>query len=203
MSCSLPVNPNLPETDAITKAADCLASGGLVILPTETVYGLACDPNQPEAMKRLQATKGRDANKPIARLVASLAQVKYQALHWNRGIESLCQTYWPGPLTLVLETETGWTGFRIPDHPVPVAVAAAFGSSIALTSANLSGKTDPRTADETNHLPANLTLDSGPASDQAIPSTVIKINGHHLEGLREGTLPFSTLETVFNEGRVS
>jgi tRNA A37 threonylcarbamoyladenosine synthetase subunit TsaC/SUA5/YrdC len=46
-------------------------------------------------------------------------------------------------------------------------------------------------------------LDSGPASDQAIPSTVIKINGHHLEGLREGTLPFSSLETVFNEGRVS
>ena len=84
MSCILPVNPNQPETDAITKAADCLASGGLVILPTETVYGLACDPNQPEAMKRLQATKGRDANKPIARLVASLAQVKSQALHWNR-----------------------------------------------------------------------------------------------------------------------
>ena len=58
--------------------------GGLVILPTETVYGIACDPNQPEALKRLQATKGRDANKPIARLVASPAQVKSLALHWNK-----------------------------------------------------------------------------------------------------------------------
>ena len=69
--------------------------GGLVILPTETVYGIACDPNQPEALKRLQATKGRDANKPIARLVASPAQVKSLALHWNKGIQALCQTYWP------------------------------------------------------------------------------------------------------------
>jgi L-threonylcarbamoyladenylate synthase len=132
------MNPNQPDTGAITKAVDCLAAGGLVILPTETVYGLACDPNQPKALKRLQATKGRDANKPIARLVASPAQVKSQTLHWNKGIEALCQTYWPGPLTLVLETQTGWTGFRVPDHPIPIAVATAFGSSIALTSANFS-----------------------------------------------------------------
>ena len=71
----------------IAKAAKCLAAGGLVILPTETVYGIACDPNQPEALKRLQNTKGRDANKPIARLVASPAQAKSQALHWNKGIK--------------------------------------------------------------------------------------------------------------------
>ena len=201
MSCILPMNPNQPDTGAITKAVDCLAAGGLVILPTETVYGLACDPNQPKALKRLQATKGRDANQPIARLVASPAQVKSQTLHWNKGIEALCQTYWPGPFTLVLETQTGWTGFRVPDHPIPIAVATAFGSSIALTSANFSGNKDPRTADETTHLSADLTLDSDPASDQAIPRTVIKIHGSHLESLREGTLPFSTLETVFNEGR--
>ena len=75
----------------------------------------------------------------------------------------------------------GWTGFRLPNHSIPIAVAATFGSSIALTSANLSGDRDPRTADETNHLAADLTLDSGPTADQAIPSTVIKIHSHHLE----------------------
>ena len=145
MSSILQVNPNQPDAVVIAKAAKCLAAGGLVILPTETVYGIACDPNQPEALKRLQATKGRDANKPIARLVASPAQAKSQALHWNKGIQALCQTYWPGPLTLVLETKMCWTGFRVPDHSIPIAVAATFGSSIALTSANLSGERDPRT----------------------------------------------------------
>ena len=203
MSSRLPVNPNQPDAVVIAKAAKCLAAGGLVILPTETVYGIACDPNQPEALKRLQNTKGRDANKPIARLVASPAQAKSQALHWNKGIQALCQTYWPGPLTLVLETEMGWTGFRVPDHSIPIAVAATFGSSIALTSANRSGDRDPRTADETNHLGADLTLDSGPTGDQAIPSTVIKVHSDHLENLREGALRFSTLETVFNNGLAS
>ena len=203
MSFVLPVNPNQLDAAVIAKAAKCLASGGLVILPTETVYGIACDPNQPEALKRLQSIKGRDANKPIARLVASSTQAKSLALHWNKGIQALCQTYWPGPLTLVLETEMGWTGFRVPDHSIPIAVATAFGSSIALTSANRSGERDPRTADETNHLAADLTLDSGPTAEQAIPSAVIKIHNHHLESLREGTLSFSMLETVFNNGLAS
>ena len=203
MSFILPVNPNQPDADAIAKAVNCLVSGGLVILPTETVYGIACDPKQPEALKRLQAAKGRDANKPIARLVASHAQVESLALHWNKGIEALCQTYWPGPLTLVIKTKMGWTGFRLPNHSIPIAVATAFGSSIALTSANLSGESDPRTADETNHLSADLTLDSGPTPNQAIPSTVIKIHSDHLESLREGALTFSTLVTVFNNGLTS
>ena len=203
MSSVLLVNPNQPDLAVIEQAAKCLTAGGLVILPTETVYGIACDPNQPKALKRLQATKGRDANKPIARLVASSAQAKSQALHWNKGIQALCKTYWPGPLTLVLETEMGWTGFRVPDHSIPIAVAATFGSSIALTSANRSGERDPRTADETNHLAADLTLNSGPTADQAIPSTVIKVHRHHLENLREGALSFSTLETVFNNGLAS
>ena len=203
MSSRLSVNPNQPDAAVIAKAAKYLATGRLVILPTETVYGIACDPSQPEALKRLQATKGRDANKPIARLVASPAQVKSLALYWNKGIQALCQTYWPGPLTLVLETEMGWTGFRLPDHSIPIAVATTFGSSIALTSANRSGERDPRTADETNHLAADLTIDSGPTGDQAIPSTVIKIHTHHLESLREGALNFSSLETVFNNGLAS
>ena len=203
MSSTLPVNANQPDATVIAKAAKCLAAGGLVILPTETVYGIAFDPNQPKALERLQATKGRDANKPISRLVASSAQAKSLALHWNKGIEALCQNYWPGPLTLVLETEMGWTGFRVPDHSIPIAVATTFGSSIALTSANRSGERDPRTADETNHLAADLTLDSGPTADQAIPSTVIKIHSHHLENLRPGALSFSSLVTVFDNGLAS
>jgi len=200
MSLQLTINSQNPEPDAIARAIQTLVEGGLLILPTETVYGIACDPQQPKALQRLQAAKGRDANKPIARLVATPQQVKPLALHWNSGIEALCQAHWPGPLTLVLETADGWTGFRVPDHPVPIAVATAFGSALALTSANLSGQPDPRTAQETEALSADLTLDSGPTAEQAIPSTVIKIDHQTISLLREGALPFSTLETRFREG---
>ncbi|MAI20522.1 MAG: translation factor Sua5 [Kiritimatiellaceae bacterium] len=200
MSSHLKIDPQHPAPDAITRAAQLLAEGGLLILPTETVYGIACDPQQPQALQRLQAAKGRDANKPIARLVATPQQVKPLALHWNNGIQALCQAHWPGPLTLVLETAHGWTGFRVPDHPVPIAIATAYGSALALTSANLSGQPDPRTAQQTHDLPADLTLDSGPTADQAIPSTVIKIDRQTIELLRAGALPFPALESLFHQG---
>jgi L-threonylcarbamoyladenylate synthase len=200
MSYHLTIDPQHPAPDAIARAAQLLSDGGLLILPTETVYGIACDPQQPQALQRLQAAKGRDANKPIARLVATPQQAKPLALNWNNGIQALCQAHWPGPLTLVLETADGWTGFRVPDHPIPIAVATAFGSALALTSANLSGQPDPRTAQETEALSADLTLDSGPTAEQAIPSTVIKIDHQTIQLLRQGALPFPNLETRFHEG---
>ena len=90
---------------------------------------------------------------------------------------------------------------RIPDHAfIREVCRLCAGSPLALTSANLSGQPDPRTAQETEALSADLTLDSGPTAEQAIPSTVIKIDHQTISLLREGALPFSTLETRFHEG---
>ena len=187
-----------PEREALEKARDILNRGGLVIVPTETVYGIACDPAVPGAMEKLIQAKGRDGDKPIARLAADGAQVKAAARNWNPGLEALAAKWWPGPLTMIVETDDGWTGYRVPDHAVPVGLAKLCGRTLALTSANLSGEPDTKTAEEAiASVEADLALDSGPSAAEAIPSTVIKVDGRELTCLREGRVPISEIERVF------
>ena len=189
-----------PDLSLIDKACRIISNGGLVIMPTETVYGIACDPENSNAVRRLQEIKGRDKNKPLSYLAGSINQVKKVCINWNSGIDSLCKKFWPGPLTIVLETKNGWLGFRVPDHNIPILICNAYGSFLALTSANISGKPDASTAKSAASLDADLILDGGISSDQAIPSSVIKINGANLEIIREGVLTFSKLNECFSYG---
>ncbi len=188
-----------PDPALLKKALDVLLDGGLVIVPTETVYGVACDPAVPGALDKLMAAKGRDGDKPIARLAADLEQVKKSAIHWTPGLQALATKYWPGPLTIVLETAEGWIGYRVPDHAVAAGLAQLCGHTLALTSANLSGQPDTKTAAEAlASIQADLVLDSGPSADQAIPSTVVKVDEKQIECLREGCIPFLDLQPIFN-----
>ncbi len=187
-----------PEPRLLAEAKAVLEAGGLVIVPTETVYGIACNPSVPGALEKLIAAKGRDGNKPVARLAANPKQVSQTAKNWNTGLQSLATTYWPGPLTMVVETDDGWTGYRIPDHAVALALAQTCGCTLALTSANLSGDPDTKTAQEAMaSVEADLVLDSGPSAEQAVPSTVVKVDGDQIECLREGCLPFQDVEWIF------
>lgn len=197
----LKTNARQPDAEALEEAKAVLSGGGLVIVPTETVYGIACDPTVPGAMDRLIAAKGRDGDKPIARLAADPEQVAATATEWNDGLQALAGKYWPGPLTIVLQTADGWTGYRIPDHAVALELAKTCGQSLALTSANLSGDPDTKTAQEAiASVKADLALDSGPSAEQAIPSTVVKVDGEQIECLREGCLPFEEVLSVFTRG---
>jgi L-threonylcarbamoyladenylate synthase len=196
----LAIDKDNPDIQTLERAKAVLDAGGLVIVPTETVYGIACDPAVPGAMKRLVAAKGRDGGKPVARLAADGGQVKAASKGWNAGLEALASTYWPGPLTIVLETSDGWTGYRVPDHAVAIGLAKLCGRTLALTSANLSGNPDTKTAQEAiAAVRADLALDSGPSADQAIPSTVVKVDGSQIECLREGKIPFAEIETLFSQ----
>ena len=187
-----PVTPiSKPQPDRLEKARKILAAGGLVIVPTETVYGIACNPAVPGALDKLIAAKGRDGDKPVAQLAASAEDVAAVATNWNQGVQALAARYWPGPLTIVLETTSGWTGYRVPDHPVALALAKICGRMLALTSANLSGEPDTKTAQEAmNSVGADLVLDSGPSAEEAVPSTVVKVDGAKIECLREGCITF-------------
>ncbi|MDF7801464.1 L-threonylcarbamoyladenylate synthase [Pontiellaceae bacterium B1224] len=194
----LEINREAPQPERLAAAKAVLLDGGLVIVPTETVYGIACDPAVPGAMERLIAAKGRDGDKPIARLAADGEQVKAASKHWNSGLDALAANWWPGPLTIVLETSNGWTGYRVPDHAVAIELAKLCGRTLALTSANLSGEPETKTAQEAiASVEADLVLDSGPSAEKAIPSTVIKVNQNKIECLREGRVPFSEIEQVF------
>jgi L-threonylcarbamoyladenylate synthase len=187
-----------PEAELLEEARAVLDAGGLVIVPTETVYGIACDPAVPGALEKLISAKGRDGDKPVARLAADGAQVKTASKHWNAGLDALAAKWWPGPLTMIVETSDGWTGYRVPDHAVAIGLAKLCGRTLALTSANLSGEPDTKTAQEAMaSVEADLVLDSGPSAQQAVPSTVVKVDGDRIECLREGCIPFEQVEQIF------
>jgi L-threonylcarbamoyladenylate synthase len=160
-----------------------------VVVPTETVYGLAVDPSVPGAMDQLFAAKGRPSDKPVALFVPAVGDVLGRGA--GDGAAALAQRYWPGPLTLVLETPQGPTGFRIPDHPVTLALLEDYGAPLAVTSANLSGGAPATTAEEAVEAlgaSVSLVLDAGPVRG-GVPSTVVKLGGGEPEVLREGAIP--------------
>ncbi len=189
------INPERPEPELIRRACMLLEAGELVVVPTETVYGIACDPAH---LEKLYAAKERDRGKPIARLAASLEQVEAFGAKFGKHGRALAEKYWPGSLTLVLDTPDGPTGFRVPSHEVPLALARAFGKPIALTSANKSGGADAISAQDafqTLEKNAALFLDAGECSGK-IPSTVVQCSESGVKILREGAVSKTEIEQV-------
>lgn len=195
--------------EALEAAIQALWAGGIVGLPTETVYGLVVLP-QPEPLASLLLAKQRPVEKGIALLVDSMAQVEPLA-DMVPAARRLAERWWPGPLTLVLSPlprvalprslhgPTGALAFRMPDHRVPRALAAALGP-LALTSANLSGEPDATTAAQLvaaiGHS-ISLVLDGGPAQG-GIPSTVVAIDREGTRVLREGALTAAEVLAVLD-----
>ena len=185
------VDPVRPAPEAIAAAADVLRRGGVAILPTDTVYGIAADPLAAGAEQRIYAAKGRDAGKPIPLLVSDISDVaRWGAVIGRRG-RALARRYWPGPLTLVLRTGEGFEGFRVPNHPVTLAVLKAAGGILRVTSANRSGAPAARDAAAARaalgaHV--DLVLDAGPAP-LGLESTVVREEGEDVRVLREGAIP--------------
>ena len=126
-----------------------LARGLVVAYPTDTVYGLAVDPRNPEAVRRLFALKARDASSALTLIAADLEQARLAA-ELGETAEQLARAFWPGPLTIVGLARAGLTaeavaggdtvGVRVPDHAVAVALAREAGFPVTATSANVSGQ---------------------------------------------------------------
>lgn len=189
------INAGRPEPELIRRACVLLEAGELVVVPTETVYGIACDPAH---LEKLYAAKERDRGKPVARLAASLEQVEALGAKFGKHGLALAKKYWPGPLTLVLNTPDGLTGFRVPAHEVPLALARAFGRPIALTSANKSGGADAVSAQEafqTLEDSVALFLNAGECSGK-VPSTVVQCSENGVKILREGAVSRAEIEQV-------
>ena len=184
------IDPQHPDPAGIQAALAALRRGELVIVPTETVYGLAADDRNAAAMERLFEAKGRPKDKPIALLAASVDELERHGAQLGPSGRRLAAIFWPGALTLVLNSPAGWVGFRIPDHPVMLALLRAWGGVLAVTSANRSGEPPARTATEACAALepfVALALDAGPAIG-GVPSTVVKVDGDNVEILREGAI---------------
>ena len=200
----------LPD-ESIHRAVSILRAGGLVGLPTETVYGLAGDASNPLAVARIFAAKGRPADHP---LIVHLAGPEFLS-KWAREIpplaESLAEAFWPGPLTLILKRQpwvldlvTGGQdtiGLRVPAHPVAHAVLAAFGGGLAAPSANRFGRISPTTAaavSEELGEAVDLVLEGG-ASEGGIESTIVDCTGEMPVILRPGLLTTVRIEAFLNQ----
>ena len=175
-------------TEAFRQAADVLNGGGVAVIPTDTVYGLAARPDRPKAVDRLYAIKGRAAKKPIALLASDLEAVeRFCGRPLVGRARELAEAHWPGALTLV----TGGEGFRIPDHAATRELIAACGGVLRVTSANLSGRrpaTDAPQALADVGLSADIVVDGG-VSPGGVPSTVVRVRDDgSLELLRDGAL---------------
>lgn len=192
----------LANDEGIAKAARILADGGLVAVPTETVYGLAARADSAEAVARIYAAKGRPSFNPLIVHVRDLEQAKRYA-RFPYYAHHLAGTQWPGPLTLVLprRENTGLAeavmaglptlALRAPAHPVMQAVLAAVDFPLAAPSANRSGFISPTTADHVlTSLKGriDLVLDAGPTSE-GVESTILAVReDDSWEELRPGPL---------------
>ena len=198
----MPANPDgpgpVPATpENIRRAAEALKRGELVVVPTETVYGVAARADSAAALERLYAAKGRAESKRIARFADGLAAVRAAGARVDAAAERLAAAFWPGPLTLVLEMAAGeWEGFRVPDHPVALAWLRELELLPAVTSANRSGQPPALTAQDAwaaLEPHAALALDAGP-SPGGRASTVVRVGAEALEILRAGPIGAEELE---------
>lgn len=195
-------------TSDIEKASETLRAGGLVALPTETVYGLGANAEDPAAVARIFQTKGRPPTHPLIVHIGGADQLG----EWVEGASAtarlLAEHFWPGPLTLVLRRgrrvpleATGGletVAVRVPDHPVALALLSAFGGGITAPSANRFGSVSPTMAD---HVRAELgdavdfVLDGGPCG-VGVESTIVDVTGETPSILRPGGVTREDLEAV-------
>jgi L-threonylcarbamoyladenylate synthase len=199
----LSVSSASPEPEALAGAAAVVARGGIVGFPTDTLYGLAADPRNPEAVARVFEVKGRAAGEALPLIAADLAQVEKAAGRLPRLARRLAARFWPGPLTLVIDAApaiapavhggTGTMAIRVPDHPVARGLASAVGFPITSTSANPAGEPAPSRADDVALLLGarlDLLLDGGPTPG-GLPSTIVDARSERPRLVRAGAIPFA------------
>jgi L-threonylcarbamoyladenylate synthase len=214
MARVLPVDPVAPDAGAIAEAVRVLRAGGLVAMPTETVYGLAARALDERAVARVYAAKGRPAHHPLIAHVEGVAQARSLAASWPERASLLARAFWPGPLTVVVDRAPhvpaavaggGPTlAVRAPSHPVALALLAALGEPLAAPSANRFQGLSPTTAEHVVKQlgdVVDLVLDAGPC-DAGIESTVVDVRPGRARVLRPGALGLAALRGVLADVEV-
>ncbi|HSL19253.1 MAG TPA: L-threonylcarbamoyladenylate synthase [Methylomirabilota bacterium] len=199
------IDPVSPEPWLVARAAEVLRKGGVAIIPTDTVYGLACGISRPDAIKRIYSLKDMDPKKPLAILVADMTTIG----HYARGVTTpyyrLMKRVLPGPYTFIFEAtpevpkimlrKRRTIGVRMPDNPITLALLEALDEPLLTTSVRTPADEwviHPLEVESTLDERVDLVVDGGPAV--ATPSTVVDLSGDVPVLLREGKGDVAALE---------
>ena len=186
----LKIDGNCPKAPDIKKAAGILQKGGIVALPTETVYGLAVNATDNNALKRLYSIKKRPDNKPFTIQIADRAQLASYIDEVPAGLKKIVDRFWPGPLTIITNGKSGKIGLRIPDNKVTLAVINEVKLPLAVTSANISGEKAVGSAKEVADIfdeSIDLIVDDGNIAG-GVESTVLDCTVSPFKILRKGAI---------------
>jgi L-threonylcarbamoyladenylate synthase len=206
------VNGESPHRDAIEEAAARILRGGVVALPTDTLYGLAVDPFNRAAVDRLYEVKGRPADRALPLIACDAPQI----VAWIGALPPagslLASAFWPGPLTLLLTApaslvpavtaDTGRVGVRVPADEVARAVCRAAGRPVTATSANVSGQPPTANPDDVERALGgriDLLLDGGPTRGGP-PSTIVDVTGEHPRLVRAGAISWDDIQARVRRG---
>jgi L-threonylcarbamoyladenylate synthase len=204
------VDPDAPQRDALQEAAKWIRNGGLVALPTDTLYGLAADPFRADAVARVFAVKGRRAESALALIASDAAQVRSRLGPLPPAGQWLAEKFWPGPLTLLLPAcaalardvtaGTGRVGVRVPANDVARAICRGVEGPVTATSANRSGQpasADPDDVERALGEDVDLLIDTGklPGGE---PSTIVDVTGPQPRLVRAGAVSWEDIQQWLN-----
>ena len=189
----------------IAAAVNCIKSGGIIAVPTDTVYGIGADPFNAKAVQKLYTLKGRPEEKPIPLVLGSTEDVEKIAQNLTGFFYHLTDRFWPGGLTIIVEAKNllpeltaggNTVGLRIPNQPLLLSILQEFGGPLAITSANLSGApaaTSPSEFGQELGSRLDYIVDDGKTLG-TIPSTVYDISISPPVVRRDGVISAETLE---------
>lgn len=200
----LSINPDNPHDRHIRQVVDTLKQGGIIIYPTDTIYGIGCDIFNRKGVKKIFQIKQRDSRKPFSFICNDLAEISNYAQVSNFAFK-IMKRHLPGPYTFILEatkivpdslsTRQKTVGVRIPDNNICREIVKRLGHPLVTTSANLSGEEtlqDPHEINETMGRMVDLVIDGGISLGES--STVISLVDDTIEVLREGSGDISWIE---------
>jgi L-threonylcarbamoyladenylate synthase len=197
------VDPSAPDRGMLGRAAEIIRAGGIAAIPTDTLYGLAADPFNAEAVARIFLVKGRREDRALPLVASSVGQIERKLGELGPMARSLAEAFWPGPLTLLIAAPptladavtggTGRVGVRVPAHPVPRALCEICDRPLTATSANISGRPaedDPDAVWAAIGERLDVILDAG-RTPGGPPSTIVDVTGGDVRLVRAGAIPWS------------
>jgi L-threonylcarbamoyladenylate synthase len=202
----VPIDPVSPEAGAIAMAAAAIRAGRIVAIPTDTLYGLAADPFNVDAVARIYQLKGRGSDRALPLVAADIDQIEATLGVLPMLARLLAVRYWPGPLTMLMPAPerlpaevtggTGRVGVRVPAHAVARALCAACATPLTATSANKSGLPATNAPDavvETLAVGIDTLLDAG-ITPGGLPSTIVDVTDATPRVVREGAISWESIQ---------